>query len=80
MVAIFLRLQNRQFSTDRDETLTKHDFRPRFIPAINFKALAQFPYTKLACTKGLIPEKKVKNRQFLKCSRIDNFQPIEMKP
>ena len=28
---IFKVLQNRQFSTDRDKTLTRHDFRPWFI-------------------------------------------------
>ena len=80
MFVIFQRLQNRQFSIDQDETLTRHKFRIWFIRVYNLKALAQLLYTKLACTKCLAPEKKVKNRQFFKCSRIDNFQLIEMKP
>ena len=44
-------LQNRQFSTDRDETLTRHDFRPWFMRVQNLKALAQLLHTKLAWTK-----------------------------
>ena len=50
MFAIFQRLQNRQFSTDRDETLTRHTFRYWFIRVLNLKALAQLLHTQLACT------------------------------
>ena len=42
---------NWQFSTDRDKTLTRQDFRPWFIRVWNLKALAQLLHTKLACTK-----------------------------
>ena len=48
---IFKVLQNRQFSTDRDETLTRHDFKLWFIRVLNIKALAQLLHTQLACTK-----------------------------
>ena len=50
MFAIFQRLQNRQFSTDRDETLTRHNLRHWFISVLDLKALAQVLHTKLACT------------------------------
>ena len=63
-MTIFKMLQNRQFSIDRDETLTRHNFRPWFIRVYNFKALAQSLQAKLACTKCLAYEKKFK---------IDNF-------
>ena len=39
--AIFPVLQNRQFMSDRDETLTRHDFRPWFIRVLSFEPLAQ---------------------------------------
>ena len=58
MFVIFKVLQNRQFSIDRDKTLTRHNFRYWFISVQNLKALAQLLHTKLACTKGLAPEKK----------------------
>ena len=40
----------RQFSTDQDATMTRHDCRPWFICVLNKKSLAQFLHTKLACT------------------------------
>ena len=46
------------FSTDRDETLTRHDFRPWFIRVYNFQALAKLIHYKLAWTKCLASEKK----------------------
>ena len=70
-------LQNQRFSTDRDDTMTRHDFRPWFICLLNSKSLAQFLYTKLACTMYLTLGENVKTD---KCSRIDNFQPIQNKP
>ena len=39
------------FSTDRDKSLTRHDFRPWFIRVLNLKPLAQLLHTQLACTK-----------------------------
>ena len=50
MFAIFQRLQSRQFSTNRDETLTRHNFRHWFIRVQNIEALALFLYAELACT------------------------------
>ena len=58
--AIFQRPKYRQFSTDRDKTLTRHDFRPLFMRVWNLKALTQLLQTKLACTKCLASEKKFK--------------------
>ena len=76
--ALFQSAPESTFKTDRDETLTRHDFIPRFMREINLKALAQLLHAKLACTKCLASEKN-QIRQCLKCSRIDNFQPIEIK-
>ena len=45
MFAIFQRLQNRQISTDRDETLTRQNFRPRYLRVLNLKALSQLLQT-----------------------------------
>ena len=61
---MFKVLQNQQFSTDRDKTLTRHDFRPWFIRVKMLKAQAQSRQTKLACTKCLAYEKKFKMDNF----------------
>ena len=61
---IFKVFQIRQLSTDPDKTLTRHDFRPRFIRVQNFKALAQLLHTQLACTKYLTSEKNLKSTIF----------------
>ena len=60
-------LQNRKFPTDRDDTMTRHDFRPWFICVLNLKSLAQFLHTKLACTMYLTSGENVKT---------DNFQSV----
>ena len=57
-------LRNRKFSTDRDKTLTRHDFRPWFIRVLNLKCLAQLLQTRLACTKCLVSEKSLKSTIF----------------
>ena len=62
---LFKVLQNRRFSTDRDDTMTRHDFRPLFICVLNLKSLAQFLHTKLTGTKYLTSGENVKIDNYL---------------
>ena len=73
---LFKALQNRQLSTDRDKTLTRHDFRPWFIRVKKLKALAHFLHTQLACTKYPISSETDRQTDGKTDGRTDKLNPI----